>query len=176
VTAERLLGLRPLHLLAPEQSAGRWQQLAWHPRVPCTLAALASNSVALLTWADVPVRARAWGVVWEAERRSLRETRKKRASCHMRATASYARPAPLTKHKRTAMHKLRIELFGISGGRSLTRPFRDARRFLSPELYPVLTCTRTPRTFGICPSFKGLFSVAPCQTLALRFASFFLTL
>lgn len=55
VTAERLLGLRPLHLLAPEQQAGRWQQLAWHPRVPCTLAALASNSVALLTWADVPV-------------------------------------------------------------------------------------------------------------------------
>jgi hypothetical protein len=26
--------------------------------------------------------------------------------------------------------------------------------------------------FGVCPSFKGQFSVAPCQTLALRFATF----
>jgi hypothetical protein len=46
---------------------------------------------------------------------------------------------------------------GISGRRLLTRPFRDARRFPSPGLYPVLTCTRTPRKVGICPSFKGHF-------------------
>ena len=32
----------------------------------------------------------------------------------------------------TAMQKLRIVTLGISGGSSLTRPFRDARRFPSP--------------------------------------------
>ena len=85
MTAERLLGLRPLHLLAPEQQAGRWQQLAWHPRVPCTLAALASNSVALLTWADVPVRARVGGGVGGGEA-EFEGDQKKRASCHMRRT------------------------------------------------------------------------------------------
>jgi hypothetical protein len=31
----------------------------------------------------------------------------------------------------TAMQKLRIVTWGFSGGRSLTRPFRDARRFPS---------------------------------------------
>ena len=31
----------------------------------------------------------------------------------------------------TAMQKLRIVILGISGGRSLTRPIRDARRFPS---------------------------------------------
>jgi hypothetical protein len=46
---------------------------------------------------------------------------------------------------------------GISGGRSLTRPFRDARRFPSTRLYPVLRATRTPRKPGRCPSFKGQF-------------------
>jgi hypothetical protein len=29
--------------------------------------------------------------------------------------------------------------------------------YRSPRLHPVLTCTRTTRTFGICPSFKGHF-------------------
>jgi hypothetical protein len=53
--------------------------------------------------------------------------------------------------------KLRIVTLAISGGRSLTRPFRDARQFPSTCLLLVLTCTRTPRTFGICPSFKGHF-------------------
>jgi hypothetical protein len=33
-----------------------------------------------------------------------------------------------------AMQKLRIVTCGISGGRSLTRPFRDARRFPSTQL------------------------------------------
>ena len=57
----------------------------------------------------------------------------------------------------TATQKLRISTSGISGGRSLTRPFRGARRFPSTRWYLVLTCTRTPRKFGICPSFKGHF-------------------
>jgi hypothetical protein len=57
----------------------------------------------------------------------------------------------------TARTKLRIVTCGISGGRSLTRPFRDACRFPSTRWYPVLTCTRTPRTFGICPSCKDPF-------------------
>ena len=57
----------------------------------------------------------------------------------------------------TAMQKLRIVTVGISDGRSLTRPFRDARSFLSPRLWPVLTWTRTPRKFGVCPSFKDHF-------------------
>jgi hypothetical protein len=34
----------------------------------------------------------------------------------------------------TAMQKLRIVTLGISGGRALTRPFRDARRFPSTRL------------------------------------------
>jgi hypothetical protein len=33
--------------------------------------------------------------------------------------------------------ELRIVTFGISGGRSLTGPFRDARRFPSTRWYPV---------------------------------------
>jgi hypothetical protein len=48
------------------------------------------------------------------------------------------------------MHKLRIVTVGISGGRSLTGPLRDARRFPSTRLYPVPGATRTPRG----PSFK----------------------
>jgi hypothetical protein len=50
--------------------------------------------------------------------------------------------------------KLRI---GISVGDNLTRPFHDARRFPSPGLQPVPRATRTPRTFGICPSFRAIF-------------------
>ena len=61
--------------------------------------------------------------------------------------------APLGRH--TAMKKLRIGLLGISGGRSLTRPFRDAHRFPSTRWYPVPEAARTTLGFGICPSFKG---------------------
>jgi hypothetical protein len=55
----------------------------------------------------------------------------------------------------TAMEKLmRIVTVGISGGRSLTRPFRNARRFPSPGV----RATRTTLKFGICvPSFKVHF-------------------
>jgi hypothetical protein len=44
-----------------------------------------------------------------------------------------------------------------SGGRSLTGPLRDARRFPSARWYPVPGATRTPLGFGICPSFKDHF-------------------
>jgi hypothetical protein len=63
----------------------------------------------------------------------------------------------------TATQKLRIVTVGISGGRSLTGPLRDACRFPSTRWYPVPGATRTTLGFGICPSFKGPFSVAPCQ-------------
>jgi hypothetical protein len=38
------------------------------------------------------------------------------------------------RSQRVVLKKLRIVTCGISGGRSLTRPFRDARRFPSPRL------------------------------------------
>jgi hypothetical protein len=47
-----------------------------------------------------------------------------------------------------------IVTLGISGGRSLTGPFRDARRFSSTRLYPVPGATRTTLGFGIRPSSK----------------------
>jgi hypothetical protein len=50
---------------------------------------------------------------------------------------------------------------GISGERSLTRPFRDARRFPSTRLYPVPRATRTTRKCGICPPFKDQFRPVP---------------
>jgi hypothetical protein len=46
---------------------------------------------------------------------------------------------------------------GFSGGRSLTRPLRDARRFPSTRWYRVPGATREPLGFGIGPSFKGRF-------------------
>jgi SAM-dependent methyltransferase len=67
------------------------------------------------------------------------------------------------------MQKLRIVgmTFGVSDGRSLTRPLRDARRFPSTQRYSVPGATRTTLGFEICPSFKGHF----LPTLALRFAT-----
>ena len=47
-----------------------------------------------------------------------------------------------------------------SGGRSLTEPLRDARRFPSTRWYLVLTRTRMALGFGICPSFKGQISLS----------------
>jgi hypothetical protein len=70
-----------------------------------------------------------------------------------------------------ATQQLRIVTVGVSGGKSLTGPLRDARRFLSTRWYSVQETTRTALGFGICPSFKA-HSVAPCQTLTLRFATF----
>ena len=59
----------------------------------------------------------------------------------------------------TAMQKLRIVTCGISGGRTLTRPLRDARRFHSTRSYPVPRSSRTPRKFRILSIVQGSFSV-----------------
>jgi hypothetical protein len=45
-----------------------------------------------------------------------------------------------------------------------TRPLRNVRRLPSTRWYPVLTRTRSPRVYGICPSFKGHSLSPPCQT------------
>jgi hypothetical protein len=55
------------------------------------------------------------------------------------------------------MQKVRIVTVGVSGGRSLTRPLRDARRFPSTRVNSLPGATRTPLGFGIRPSFKGPF-------------------
>jgi hypothetical protein len=65
------------------------------------------------------------------------------------------------------------DALGISGGRALTGPFRDARRFPSTRWYPVPGATRTPLGFGIClPVVQGPFSVAPLPSPEFRFATF----
>jgi hypothetical protein len=84
-----------------------------------------------------------------------------------RCRCNHPRRAPC----HTATTKLRIGTLGISGGRSLTGPFRDARRFPSDMM--------VPRTGGYAYDVgvwdlsivQGPFSVAPCQTLELRFAT-----
>jgi hypothetical protein len=68
---------------------------------------------------------------------------------------SAARPVTYNREK-----ELRIVTW-ISGGRSLTRPFRDARRFPSTRWYGA---TRTTFGCGICPSFKG-HSLSPLPNL-----------
>jgi hypothetical protein len=60
---------------------------------------------------------------------------------------------------------LRIVTLGISGGRSLTRPFRGVPRFPSTGWDPVPRTTRTPRKLGRCPSFKGPFLSPRAQLL-----------
>jgi hypothetical protein len=59
---------------------------------------------------------------------------------------------------------------GISGGRSLTGPFRDARRLPSTRWYPVPKATRTTLGFGMCPSFKGsiLCRAVPSLRVTIR--------
>jgi hypothetical protein len=85
------------------------------------------------------------------------------------ATHAPVRCCDSTALQRGQCQQVRIETFGSSGGRSIAhthkRPFRDARRCTSPGLKTILTCTRTTRTFGICPSFKDHFLSRPCQTL-----------
>jgi hypothetical protein len=50
-------------------------------------------------------------------------------------------------HMATAMEKkLRIVAFGVSGGRSLTRPLRDARRFPSTRTRETLSSHGGPHT------------------------------
>jgi hypothetical protein len=59
--------------------------------------------------------------------------------------------------------KLRIVTLGISGGGSLTGPFRDTRRSPSTRWYSVPGAARTTLGFGVCPSIKAQF--LSCQTL-----------
>jgi hypothetical protein len=60
---------------------------------------------------------------------------------------------------------MRIVTLGISGGRSLTRPFRDARRFPSTRLQPVVNMyTYAARVWDLS-IVQGPLSVAPCPTL-----------
>jgi hypothetical protein len=66
---------------------------------------------------------------------------------------------------------LRIVTCGISGGRSLTPPLRDARRVTSTLWYTVPGASRTTLGFGICASFEGHFLSPRAQTLVLRFAT-----
>jgi hypothetical protein len=51
----------------------------------------------------------------------------------------------------------------VSAGRSLTGPFRDARRFPSIRWCPIPRDTRTSLGFGIRPRVQGPFSVGPCR-------------
>jgi hypothetical protein len=55
------------------------------------------------------------------------------------------------------MTKLRIVTWDFGWEIRSRGRFATTRRFPSPGWYPVLTCTRTPRTSGICPSFKSIF-------------------
>jgi hypothetical protein len=53
--------------------------------------------------------------------------------------------------------KVANRTIGISGGRSLTGPLRDARRFPSTRWQPVPGATRTTMVLEICPLFKEHF-------------------
>jgi hypothetical protein len=65
------------------------------------------------------------------------------------------------------------ESSGVAGGRSLTRPFRDARPIPSPGRIVARTEGYTyAASVWDLSIVQGPFSVAPRQTLALRFAAF----
>jgi hypothetical protein len=75
---------------------------------------------------------------------------------------------------RTAMKESRIVTEGISGGGEMS----SRGRFVTPADFPRRECSPfrglrgTPRTFGILSIVQGPFSVAPCQALTFRFATF----
>ena len=72
------------------------------------------------------------------------------------------------------MEKIANRDVRVSGGGSLTGPSRDARRI---SLYTMVALTGGyAYTVGVwdLSIVQGPFSVAPCQTLALRFATFFI--
>jgi hypothetical protein len=76
---------------------------------------------------------------------------------------------PAEHHGPTAMQKLRIATLGISGGRSLTRPFRDARRSPSTRKSPVPRATRTPRKLGFVHRLKTILCrPAPNPNITIR--------
>jgi hypothetical protein len=58
---------------------------------------------------------------------------------------------------RSAMKKMRIVTLGISGGRSLTRPFRDARRFPSTRWYLDPGAAQTMLGFGFVHRSRTIF-------------------
>jgi hypothetical protein len=70
----------------------------------------------------------------------------------------------------TAMQKPRIVTLGISGGGSLTRPLRDARRFPSKRRwYPVPGATRTTSGLGFVHHSRAILSRAvPNPTITIR--------
>jgi hypothetical protein len=79
-----------------------------------------------------------------------------------------ATPAPVVValfrspvQRRTAMRKLRIVACGVSGGRSLTGPFRDARRLPSARPWRVPGATRTTLTGFVHRSRSILPSARP---------------
>jgi hypothetical protein len=74
----------------------------------------------------------------------------------------------------TASKKVRIVTVGMSGGRSLTRPLRDARRFPSTRWYLVPEASPATLRFGSCPSFKDHICRprAKPSTPKSRFATF----
>jgi hypothetical protein len=82
-----------------------------------------------------------------------------------------AKQTPFVRQvRRTALQKSGEYRHGRGFGReiSLTRPFRDARRFPSTRLFPrTLSCTYAAKVWDLC-IVQRPFSVAPCQTLALR--------
>jgi hypothetical protein len=69
-------------------------------------------------------------------------------------------------------NKLRIVTVGISGGRSLTGPLRDGRRFPSTRGYPVPKLHVRRRGLGFVHRSRVPFSVAPCQTRSVTIRNF----
>jgi hypothetical protein len=67
---------------------------------------------------------------------------------------------------------LRIVALGVSGGGSLTGPFRDARRFPSTRWYPVPGGYAYDVGVWDLSIVQGAFSVAPCQTLRVTIRDF----
>lgn len=59
MTADRLLGLRPLHLFESCQEGIdpdiKWAQLCWHPTRPNLLAVLGVDGVSVISWNDATV-------------------------------------------------------------------------------------------------------------------------
>jgi hypothetical protein len=67
------------------------------------------------------------------------------------------------------MKELRIVPVGISGGRSLTRLLRDARRFPSTRWYPVPGATRTPLGLGFVHHSRAIVCLAvPNLSVTIR--------
>ena len=76
----------------------------------------------------------------------------------------------------TAMRKVAdrsVRGFGWEKSHAAVSPFRDTHRFPSARVKPVLTCTRTPRTFGILSLVQGAVSVAPSRSPVLTIRNFF---